>query len=393
MNDFEDIRPYNDSEVPSALTRMVADPELLDLLLTREFPRIIKVLPGIFTWILRPFLRRKLRNLMVGVSTVADFQAHMTSRLMAVLETTSDSYGFGGLDNIPSENTCLYMSNHRDIALDPAMVNLGLHKQGRPLVRIAIGDNLLSKPFAADLMRINRSFIVKRSVKGRREKFEALKNLSCYVRHSIVQEKVSIWIAQAEGRAKNGEDRTETALLKMLALSKGKDQSFAAATGELNIVPVAISYEYDPCDAQKAGELYAQQEGLTYVKDPYEDLDSIVKGLTGYKGRIQVNFGDPVADNYEDADSLATEVDRQIGINYQLFPTNIMAWAMQGNEQKVDILESLKSLWPKEDWLHAEQQFKNHINTLPLEHQAIAVGAYAAPVDNQLHYLSQQQGH
>ena len=393
MNDFDDIRPYNDSEVPSALARMMTDPELLDLLLAREFPRMTKILPGIFTQILRPFLRRKLHYLMGGISTVAEFQMHMTSRLMALLETTTDSYGFSGLDKIPPDNAYLYMSNHRDIALDPALVNLGLHKQNRAMVRIAIGDNLLSKPFAADLMRINRSFIVKRSVKGRREKFEALKDLSRYIRHSIVQEKVSIWIAQAEGRAKNGQDRTETALLKMLALSKDKDQSFAAATGELSIVPVAISYEYDPCDAQKAGELYAQQEGLIYTKDLYEDLDNIVKGLTGYKGRIQVNFGEPVADKYEDADSLAAEINRQITLNYQLFPTNITAWAMQGNEQQVDILESLKSHWPEEDWLHAEQQFKDHINALPREYQAIVVGAYAAPVDNQLLYLSQQLGH
>jgi 1-acyl-sn-glycerol-3-phosphate acyltransferase len=329
---------------------------------------------------------------MVEVSTVSDFQAHMTSRLISVLETTTDSYGFSGLDKTRSDKVHLYMSNHRDIALDPAMVNLGLFLENRSMVRIAIGDNLLSKPFAADLMRINRSFIVKRSVKGRREKLEALKNLSRYIRHSISQEKVPIWIAQAEGRAKDGQDRTETALLKMLALSKDKDQSFAAAIGELNIVPVAISYEYDPCDAEKASELYAQQQGLTYTKDPFEDLDSIVKGFLGYKGRIQVNFGDPVADKYEDADGLAAEVNRQIGLNYQLFPTNIIAWTMQVAEQKLDVLESLKSLWPKEDWLYAEQQFRDHIGALPNEHRAIAVAAYAAPVDNQLHYLS-QQGH
>ena len=392
MNDFDDIRPYHDSEVPSALARMIADPELMDLLLSREFPRMTKILPGVFTRLARPFLRRKLRKLMVEVSTVSDFQAHMTSRLISVLETTTDSYGFSGLDKTPSDKVHLYMSNHRDIALDPAMVNLGLFLENRSMVRIAIGDNLLSKPFAADLMRINRSFIVKRSVKGRREKLEALKNLSRYIRHSISQEKVPIWIAQAEGRAKDGQDRTETALLKMLALSKDKDQSFAAAIGELNIVPVAISYEYDPCDAEKASELYAQQQGLTYTKDPFEDLDSIVKGFLGYKGRIQVNFGDPVADKYEDADGLAAEVNRQIGLNYQLFPTNIIAWTMQVAEQKLDVLESLKSLWPKEDWLYAEQQFRDHIGALPNEHRAIAVAAYAAPVDNQLHYLS-EQGH
>lgn len=386
MNDFDDIRPYNDSEVPAALARLVADPELMDVLLSRQFPLLTKVVPDLFNFLARPFLSRSLLNLTRDVSTVSDFQEHMTKRLREVLDRTTDNYQFSGLDNLDSDRAYLFMSNHRDIALDPALVNLGLSIAKRNTVRIAIGDNLLSKPFASDLMRVNRSFIVKRSVTGRRDKLEALKHLSCYIRYSLRTEEVSIWIAQAEGRAKNGCDRTETALLKMLALSKESDQSFAQATGELNIIPVAISYEYDPCDADKACELYAQQEGISYTKDPFEDLDSIQKGFVDYKGRIQITFGEPVSDKYENADLLAAEIDRQIHLYYQLFPTNIIAWKMHCSTVDKKTLDKLKSQWPDEDWTLAEDRFNSRINAMPLHHQAIAIAAYAAPVNSQLQY-------
>ena len=386
MNDFDDIRPYNDSEVPAALARLVADPELMDVLLSRQFPLLTKVVPDLFNFLARPFLSRSLLKLTRDVCTVSDFQEHMTKRLREVLDRTTDNYQFSGLDTLDSDRAYLFMSNHRDIALDPALVNLGLSIAKRNTVRIAIGDNLLSKPFASDLMRVNRSFIVKRSVTGRRDKLEALKHLSCYIRYSLRTEEISIWIAQAEGRAKNGCDRTETALLKMLALSKESDQSFAQATGELNIIPVAISYEYDPCDADKACELYAQQEGISYTKDPFEDLDSIQKGFVDYKGRIQITFGEPVTDKYENADLLAAEIDRQIHLYYQLFPTNIIAWKMHCSTVDKKTLDKLKSQWPDEDWTLAEDRFNSRINAMPLHYQAIAIAAYAAPVNSQLQY-------
>ena len=386
MNDFDDIRPYNDSEVPAALARLVADPELMDVLLSRQFPLLTKVVPDLFNFLARPFLSRSLLKLTRDVCTVSDFQEHMTKRLREVLDRTTDNYQFSGLENLDSDRAYLFMSNHRDIALDPALVNLGLSIAKRNTVRIAIGDNLLSKPFASDLMRVNRSFIVKRSVTGRRDKLEALKHLSCYIRYSLRTEEISIWIAQAEGRAKNGCDRTETALLKMLALSKESDQSFAQATGELNIIPVAISYEYDPCDADKACELYAQQEGISYTKDRFEDLDSIQKGFVDYKGRIQITFGEPVSDKYENADLLAAEIDRQIHLYYQLFPTNIIAWKMHCSTVDKKTLDKLKSQWPDEDWTLAEDRFNSRINAMPLHYQAIAIAAYAAPVNSQLQY-------
>ncbi|HAZ79776.1 MAG TPA: hypothetical protein DCX08_07565 [Porticoccaceae bacterium] len=392
MNEFDDIRPYHDSEVPEAIARLTKDPELLNLLLSRQFPVLSSVFSTLFFVIARPFLRHSLQRHTRDVVTVDDFQSHMTKRLVAVLERTTDSYHFSGLKNLDPNTAYLFMSNHRDIALDPAMICLGLTSVKRNTVRIAIGDNLLSKPFASDLMRINRSFIVKRSILGRREKLSALKKLSRYIRHSLSQENISIWIAQAEGRAKNGYDKTETALLKMLSLSKDASDSFAEGIGELNIIPVAISYEYDPCDSGKAGELHAQNMGLTYAKDPFEDLESIQKGFLGYKGRIQVTFGAPVTNQYDSADSLAAEIDRQIHLNYQLFPTNIIAWQMQSRAQNSTEIEQLKSQWPEENWAMAEQKFKTHISAMPRDHRVIAIASYAAPVESQLQYSYRARG-
>lgn len=377
MNEFDDIRPYDDGEVPAVIARLIADPEFIDLLLSRRAPLLAKICP----WLARPFIKRSLRTLSKNMLTVAHVQGHMTVALKKLLAATTDGYSFSGLDKLDPSKAYLFMSNHRDISLDPALVCLGLAMAGHQTARLAIGDNLLSKPFASDLMRVNRSFIVKRSASSRREKLEALKVLSRYIRYSINAERVSIWIAQAEGRAKDGCDRTETALLKMLSLSKGEGQNFAAATGELNLIPVSIAYEYDPCDADKAMQLHAAQQGVEYIKTEFEDLDTIQKGLLGYKGRVHVSFGDPVGDKFDCATTLAEEVDRQILSEYRVFPTNIMAWQMVGNSQGLD---ALKAQWPREDWSQATMAFKARLDLIPAAHRPIMLAAYAAPVGSQL---------
>ena len=377
MNEFDDIRPYDDGEVPAVIARLIADPEFIDLLLSRRAPLLAKICP----YLARPFIRRSLRRLTRDMLTVAHVQGHMTVALKTLLAATTDGYSFSGLDKLDPSKAYLFMSNHRDISLDPALVCLGLAMAEHQTARLAIGDNLLSKSFASDLMRVNRSFIVKRSASSRREKLEALKVLSRYIRHSINAERVSIWIAQAEGRAKDGCDRTDTALLKMLSLSKGEGQDFATATGELNLIPVSISYEYDPCDADKAMELHAGQQGIAYVKTEFEDLDTIQKGLLGYKGRVHVSFGDPVGDKFDCATTLAEEVDRQILRGYRIFPTNIMAWEMLGNSQGLD---ALKAQWPKEDWSQAEIAFQARLDLIPAAHRPILLAAYAAPIGSQL---------
>ena len=377
MNEFDDIRPYDDGEVPTVIARLIGDPEFIDLLLSRRAPLLAKICP----WLARPFIRRSLRTLSKNMLTVAHVQGHMTVALKKLLAATTDGYSFSGLDKLDPSKAYLFMSNHRDISLDPALVCLGLAMAEHQTARLAIGDNLLSKPFASDLMRVNRSFIVKRSASSRREKLEALKVLSRYIRYSINAERVSIWIAQAEGRAKDGCDRTETALLKMLSLSKGEGQNFAAATGELNLVPVSIAYEYDPCDADKAMQLHAAQQGVEYIKTQFEDLDTIQKGLLGYKGRVHVSFGDPVGDKFDCATTLANEVDRQILSKYRVFPTNILAWQMLGNSQGLD---ALKAQWPKEDWSQAAMAFQARLDLIPAAHRPIVLATYAAPVGSQL---------
>ena len=377
MSEFDDIRPYNDSEVPAVIARLIADPEFIDLLLSRKVPVLAKICP----WLLRPLLRRSLSKAAVDINSVDDLQRYITGSLKALIERTTDGYSVSGLENLDPNKAYLFLSNHRDIALDPAMVNLALSDAGMATVRIAIGDNLLRKPFASDLMRVNRSFIVKRSITGRRDKLEALKKLSRYIRHSISSDGVSVWIAQREGRAKDGHDRTETALLKMLALSKDKETSFAQATAEINLVPVAISYEYDPCDIDKGRELYAKEQGEEYVKQEFEDLDTIQKGFVGYKGRIHLAFGDPIADQYENADSLAEAIDHQVYTNYKLFPSNIVACQILGYTQDLD---RVKSQWPDQDWQDAELRFKDYLNRAPSLYRKIITQGYAAPVLNYL---------
>ena len=388
MNQFDDIRPYRDSEVSAVISRLIADNEFIDLLLSRRLPKLWRLAPWLLKPIARPLLRRSLRLLTADVTTVADFQDHVKVGLQNSLDKTTDGYAFGGLDQLDPNQAYLFISNHRDIALDPAMVNLALHTVGLDTVRIAIGDNLLSKPFASDLMRVNRSFIVKRSVEGRREKLESLKNLSAYIRHSIVEDKASCWIAQAEGRAKDGNDQTETALLKMLTLSKTKQQTFGEAIGQIKLMPVSLSYEYDPCIVEKTKELYAAKRGEDYIKSEFEDLDSIQKGFLGYKGRVQVNFGDVVGNDFESAEDLAVEVNRQIYSLYQLFPTNIIAWQIQQGTNTEE-LDQLKQQWPEEDWSQAEAKFQQHLNSVPEEQQSLVIDAYAAPVKNQLDYQQQ----
>jgi 1-acyl-sn-glycerol-3-phosphate acyltransferase len=381
MSEFDDIRPYNDSEVPAVISRLIADTEFIDLLLSRKVPLLAKICP----WLLRPLLRRTLSKAAKNINSVDDLQNYITGSLKNLVAKTTDGYSVSGLDKLDVEKSYLFLSNHRDIALDPAMVNLALHNAGRDTVRIAIGDNLLSKPFASDLIRVNRSFIVRRSITGRREKLRALKTLSSYIRHSINNDGVSVWIAQREGRAKDGHDRTETALLKMLTLSKSKEQNFAEAIAGLNIVPVAISYEYDPCDVDKGRELFAKEQGEDYVKQKFEDLDTIQKGFVGYKGRVHIAFGVPIAEQYENADSLAEAIDQQVYTNYKLFPSNIAACQILGYSQDLDLV---KSQWADQDWQDAELRFKDYLNRAPGLYRKIITEGYAAPV---LNYLKVKQ--
>ena len=216
MNEFDDIRPYFDSEVSTVLARLSNNSEFIDILLSIKYPRLHRWLP----WLIRPIISYTLRLAFSKIKKVSDLHKAMRVSFGKLLIETDSFLTISGLEKLERKKPYLYISNHRDIAMDPAFLNVALIDDGRDTVRIAIGDNLLKKEFVSDLARVNKSFVVKRSVQGRREKLTALTKLSRYIRYSLIEDKSSVWIAQREGRAKNGLDRTEPALLKMLNLSK-----------------------------------------------------------------------------------------------------------------------------------------------------------------------------
>src|SRR5690606_22800550 len=284
MDQFQDIRPYHDDEVRPVLDGLIANPDFIAALGRFSFPRLYRSAPGMVQMLVKQRLKWQMRN----VKDVASMQRVIAIYMDQMIETTTSKLTHSGLDDLPRDKTYLFVSNHRDIAMDPGFVNYMLYHAGFDTVYIAIGDNLLKRPFVTDLMRLNKSFIVRRGLKGR-ELLKSSKLLSEYIHHCI-ESRHNVWIAQREGRAKDGVDRTDTALLKMLAMAK-KSEGFQQALNSLHIVPVAISYEFDPCDALKADELYQKETTGTFQKTEQSDIHSIVTGLVGFKGHVHVAFG------------------------------------------------------------------------------------------------------
>jgi len=340
MDEFADIRPYNDTEFQQTIERLLAEPDLVKGLAYFMRPNW----RGPLKLLARSTVRWKLKKDLRGLESIEDFQLWLVGYIEKIIKKTTTSLEVQGLDQLDDNKSYLWLSNHRDIALDPTLVNFALYLSNKPTGRIAIGDNLLTNPVVGDFMRLNKSFIVKRSIKARREKFSALQLLSRYIRHSI-SDGHSVWIAQREGRAKNGIDVTDTAVLKMLSLAgRSVKEVFSESLKELNPIPVSISYEFDPCDIFKARELAAIEQGTTYQKSDNEDVTSIVTGLMGKKGRVRVSFGEPIAISLlESPEILAAEIDRQIVNGYAVFPINYAAHKMLSQQGKCEALHSYDS--------------------------------------------------
>jgi hypothetical protein len=381
MDEFADIRPYNDAEVPSVLQRLLADAEFLNVICKLKFERSSRWLG----WLMRPLVRFVLGRELAGVSDVRGLQTLIEHYMSRMIVDTTAGFSVSGLDNLAPGRACLFISNHRDIALDPAFTNYALFNNGRDTVRIAIGDNLLTKPWVSDLMRLNKSFIVKRSAKGPREVLKAYRKLSAYIRQSLQSEGVSIWIAQREGRAKNGLDRTEPAIIKMLAMSQQKDtESFADFIASLNIIPVSISYELDPCDGLKAAELYARSHTGHYQKGEQEDVASIAAGIAGAKGLVHVAFGTPLAGGFDTPDAVAQELDRQIIGNYRLHTSNLFAWRLLHGTPAPLAVESAPGSC-------SEADFAARMAAIPEGQREFALGIYANAITSKLK-LTEQGG-
>jgi len=360
---YADIRPYNDDEVAPAIARLIADDEFIQAILHYRFPH----LSGPFGWLLSPMVKFALKRRWAKLNSVHAVQKQVASFMDRMIDNTTNKITVSGLENLTPSQAYLFVSNHRDIAMDPALVNWCLHHNGFDTVRIAIGDNLLRKACATELMKLNKSFIVKRGAKGPREMLKNFSQLSAYIKHSLQQQQ-SVWIAQKEGRAKDGNDETDPAILKMFYMEgKKRGEDFATYMAGLNIVPVCLSYEYDPCDINKINELWQKHTEGSYQKGEFEDIDSIIKGIVGYKGRVHVAFGKPLTTVPAEPEQLAAVIDQQIWQQYRLFPVNYLA----AGQQHVSVDEAVVELW------------QQRLQTLPTGAAPMLSALYAAPLIKQ----------
>lgn len=376
MHDFEDIRPYHDEEVRGVVDALLDDLDLSRAMGKFKHPKLYKLFPGPVARLTQSALKNELRH----VNCVRDVQDIIEKYLDKIIETTTDGLTHTGLDELDPSVPWLFLSNHRDITMDPALVNYMLYHNEFDTLQIAIGDNLLKRPFLTHLMKLNKSFIVKRSVQGR-DKLTASKQLSAYIRHCIHNGQ-NVWIAQREGRAKNGIDETETAVLKMLHLA-GRDAGLALhdAISELHIVPVSISYEFDPCDGAKAAELHARDTTGTFVKDENTDVQSILLGMVGYKGAVHVSFGTPVrVPEGATEKSVAEQIDAQILGNYKLHLVNYLA--LQKLQPAYMDFTTLPALFATTEDVVQQKlaEFDERLQALPAELHPYVLAMYANPV-------------
>ena len=325
LHKFDDIRPYNDSEVKEAVVRIAENP-LCERISSYLFP---------------DQNTEAFKQLLLSCSTVNDFQVKIMAPIVGrILATTAKNLTVGGLENFKGDKKYLIITNHRDIVLDSAIIQLLLYKNNIKTTEIAVGDNLISSSFIEDITRTNKMIKVIRNTTPR-EIYVSSQKLSQYIRQSVSTDSSSIWIAQRNGRTKDGLDMTEQGLLKMLDMSGEGDfiQNFA----ELSIMPASISYEFEPCDVQKAMEMYVSKR-RKYVKSENEDLNSILTGIMQPKGNIHIEFTEPITlSELEEAASLdknerfqyvAKRMDNRICSTFKLWKNNYIAYDMLNGGDK-----------------------------------------------------------
>ncbi len=378
MAEFDDIRPFNDSEVSAVIARLLADPDLLGTIAALRLDGLHRAIPPVARAIIRFALRREFGD----VLDVRSFQERVEGYMARMIADTTAGFTVSGLDQIAPGTSYLFLSNHRDITLDPAFTNYGLFHNGHNTVRIAIGDNLLQRPYVSDLMRLNKSFIVNRSATAPRQMLAALRNLSKYIRLSVLEDGESVWLAQREGRAKDGLDRTEPSIIKMLGMSMDKKggQTLAEHVRSLRIVPVAVSYELDPCDALKAAELCARDIHGSYDKGEDEDVQSIAASISGDKGAVHVAYGTPLTADFQTPEDVAAAVDRQILRNYRLHPSNYIAYQITTGTLPDIVLPGETERFNLADHSGGIADFETRLNRIPEAHRPYFLRIYTNPV-------------
>lgn len=316
---YDDIAPIYDHEVKTVIQDLLADPGFLNAL--------SYLIPGENLEL--------LKQQMLTFETKFDFQKGIIYPIVYnILHKTGSTLTSSNWENISRDHEHLFLSNHRDIILDAGILNIQRLDHDLDTTEIGIGDNLFVYPWIKQLVRLNKSFIVKRSITGR-EVLLASKHMAEYIHYVITEKKESIWLAQREGRAKDSNDRTQESLLKMLAMAPD-NKSFIESLKELNIIPLSLSYEYDPCDYLKAQEFQQKRDNPEYKKSQRDDLINMEKGLLGYKGHIHFQFGTEInptldiistePDRRKQVELVAQAIDKQIHSNYKIFPINYIAF-------------------------------------------------------------------
>ena len=333
MSSFDEIRPYDAGEMKQAFN---------DLLNDRQFSLVLK---GFVPWLPKGVRNGLLKLAFVGVKTPLDFQLRFMKPVVNyIIRKKCDGISFDE-SALPRDKSLRYtfVSNHRDIVLDSAFLDILLVKNGYPTtVEIGIGDNLLIYPWIKRLVRMNKAFVVRRSLTPH-EMIKSSQLMSQYIHYAVNEKKENIWIAQREGRAKDSDDRTQESVLKMLAM--GGKGNFAEQLSDLNIVPLTISYEFDPCDYLKAKEFQQKRDNPHYKKSRQDDLDNMRVGIFGFKGHVHYHCAAPVntfmnelsAQNLPKNDfyrALAEQIDKQIHSHYRIYPNNYVALdKLNGNQE------------------------------------------------------------
>lgn len=370
LSEFESISPYTDEEAAEALSNLA------------EFPLLSQVSQQFFPNEEPDFLKKVLKK----INTIDEFQVLVMQKAVRwVLDNTAKNFSYDGISNIDPDRKFLALSNHRDIILDPAITQLILYNNGIPMTEIAVGDNLITSKPIEWLIRSNRMIKVVRGISAR-ELYLSSQLLSKYIRLNITEQRHSIWLAQRQGRTKNGYDITEQGLLKMLDMSGKAD--FQTNFEELNIIPMSVSYEFEPCDIFKAREMVISRK-RKYVKAEGEDFRSIVTGIMQQKGCIHMNIGTPLTsdeiaaaaqcDKNDRYQLIRHAVDQRVIEGYKLWKNNYIAYDIANHSYKYSHLYELSDVEAFITYMeHQLDNVEPEINREDL--RRIFIDIYANPV-------------
>lgn len=374
MPKFDSIRQFYDSEVNTAI-QSVANHPMMKALMSFTFPDVEESV-----WM------EQLKR----THSIRDFQVNFIYQsIQRVLERSSDGLTTSGFEKLEPNTSYLFISNHRDIILDTSLLNVSLFDHGLVMTASAIGDNLVQKSFLLTLSKLNRNFLVRRGLSPR-ELLQSSKLMSEFIYHLLSKENRSVWIAQREGRTKDGNDATHQGVLKMLAMASD-EQNLMDYFKKIKIVPVSISYEYDPTDALKMPQLMAEANDEIYIKEKNEDFITLISGIIGQKKRIHIHVGDVLDteldkitsendNNNKQIQALAQVIDDSILSTYKLWPTNFIAYDLINNTDRFSNQYTAKEKQLFERRL--EMRLGSEVNTLKDSFLAM----YANPVVNKLKY-------